>query len=209
MLLESGYYNLLQKPIYGLMVLGCVFLLVFSKDRTVEFHSKRTFYNAGLVGVILASLALVLPDSVPEVSGNITLSTFIYIFYQQFALHYNLLFLVFFGVFFIIEGYKNREKKGLYLQLAGVFWVIAHGSIIIGPYILGIFLVNLPPEIPVMNFEIFNIIPKIMGIGASIFLLLFGFFNKQKFLILVALFFLSSSLYAIFTGLHGIQFYSL
>lgn len=209
MFLESGYYNLLQKPIYGLINLGCVLLLVFSKERSFIFHSRGNFYNAGLVGVIIASLALVLPDSVPGVSGDITLSTFIFIFFQQFALHYNLLFLVFFGVFFIIEGNKDREKKGIYLQLAGIFWIITHGSIIIGPQILGMFLVNLPPEISGMNFEAFNIIPKIMGIGASSFLLLFGIFNKQKFLILVALLFLSSSFYTIFTGLHGIQFYSI
>jgi hypothetical protein len=208
MALEIGYYNLLQKPIYGLIIIGCIFLIAFYKDRTLELQSKRYIFLAGLIGFIFASLALIFPDTVPEFPGNITLSIYVFTFFQQFAFAYNICFLIFFGILFIITGFKNREKHGIYLQLAGLLHTITYGLIIVTPFIGSYFSFRLPHEFYIIFLDTLKTLREIIGLVGSTFLLLFGIFNKQKFLILAGVFFLSSFNYVIFTGLQGIQLHS-
>jgi hypothetical protein len=199
MTVEFGYYYPLQKPIYGLIILGCIFLIKFSKAKTVELQSKRTFYRAGLIGIIFAAITIILPDNVSAIPFNYTARIFIYILYQDFFYAYNALFLVFFGVLFIITGFRNPEKKGKYLQLAGIFWLITYGLIMVIPFIegyLSIFFLHLPVGSSFIVNNVLVLTPKIIGMIASIFLLLFGAINKQNFLIVAGAFFLCSFLYA-------------
>ncbi|MBY9013591.1 MAG: hypothetical protein KGD70_14550 [Candidatus Lokiarchaeota archaeon] len=192
MTITFGYFLInfiIMDIIEGIFLVLVYLMFIFSsKNQPRENKSSQLLKNAGIIGIVLTVISVVLPQ-IYCLSCTASEIFVVRIYAFSFVLVSLIPMLLCLGISLFLVGKRNEETNGKILMVSGILWILAFAGYAFGNFVVIFMIIEL---------LVFIVILSYLAIPAVILMIVHGAKLKDRYFVLAGIFYIISWFVVVF-----------